>query len=70
MSQRRIDMASLTVDERLDLLEQVWESLSATPDDVPITDAQREELDRRLDDLEREEPVGLTWADVLNRSRR
>ncbi|MBN2491981.1 MAG: addiction module protein [Planctomycetes bacterium] len=32
--------------------EAIWDSLE--PEDVPVTDAQRRELDCRLDDLERE----------------
>lgn len=65
-----IDITSLTIEERLHLLEQIWESLSATPQAIPLTDGQREELDRRLDDLDREGPVGIPWDDVLARIRR
>jgi len=53
-----IDIATLSQEERLRLLEQLWDSLSATPEAIPLTDAQREELDRRLDDLDREGPTG------------
>jgi len=48
-----IDIANLSAEERLRLLEELWESLSATPEAIPLTNAQREELDRRLDDLDR-----------------
>ncbi|HEU4929354.1 MAG TPA: hypothetical protein VFU38_05940 [Candidatus Krumholzibacteria bacterium] len=34
-----------------------------------MTDAQAEELDRRLDDLEREGPVGIPWNEGLDRVR-
>ena len=43
-----IDTEKLSPEERLELLEQHWESLSEIPEAVPMTDAQREELDRRL----------------------
>jgi putative addiction module component (TIGR02574 family) len=69
MSQIRLDIESLTVDERLDLLEQIWESLAAHPERVPLTDAQRAELDRRLDDLDREGPVGLSWNEMIAQFR-
>ena len=65
MSEPAIDINSLHPDERLRLLEQLWDSLS--DEDVPLTVAQREELDRRLDELEREGPRGIPWDDVLNR---
>ena len=64
-----IDIARLSVEERLRLLEELWESLSAKPEALPLTSAQREELDRRLDDLDREGPVGIPWEEVLGRIR-
>jgi len=69
MSKHGFDIASLTPEERLDLLEEVWDSLAATPESIPLTGAQRAELDRRLDDLEREGPVGIPWDEVLGRIR-
>jgi len=62
-----IDIAALSPEERLQLLEELWESLCETPEAVPLTDAQREELDRRLDDLEREGPIGIPWEEVVRR---
>ena len=64
-----IDIARLSFDERLRLLDELWESLSRTPEAVPLTEAQREELDRRLDELDREGPVGIPWEEVLRRIR-
>jgi len=64
-----VDIASLTFEERLQLLDELWESLSRTPDAIPLTEPQRKELDRRLDELEREGPVGIPWDEVLARIR-
>lgn len=64
---KAIDINSLSPDERLELLEQLWDSLSSTPNAIPLTNAQREELDRRLDDLEREGPIGIPWEDVFRK---
>lgn len=65
MSEPAVDITRLSPAERLRLLEQLWDSLS--DDDVPLTATQRRELDRRLDDLEREGPRGIPWEEVLNR---
>ena len=62
-----IDIAKLSPEERLELLEQLWDSLS--PEAIPMTDAQTKELDRRLDELDREGPVGIPWNEVLERIR-
>jgi len=64
-----VAIADLSREERLRLLEELWESLCVTPDAIPLTDAQREELDRRLDELDRDGPVGIPWEDVLRRIR-
>jgi len=53
----------------LQILEQLWNSLSAMPDAIPLANSHREELDRRLDELERDGPVGIPWEDVLRRIR-
>ncbi len=53
MNKRGLDIAALTPEERLDLLEELWDSLAVAPEAIPLTEAQRVELDRRLDD-----PVG------------
>jgi putative addiction module component (TIGR02574 family) len=64
-----IDIATLSREEQLRLLEQLWDRLSSTPEGIPLTDGQREELDRRLDELDREGPVGIPADDVLDRLR-
>jgi putative addiction module component (TIGR02574 family) len=69
MGRRGLDIASLTPEERLSLLEELWDSLATAPDTVPLTETQRAELDRRLDDLDREGPVGIPWEEVLSRIR-
>ena len=69
MSKRDLDIASLTPEDRLGLLEDLWDSLAAVPKVLPLTPTQRVELDRRLDDLDAEGPVGIPWDEVLSRIR-
>lgn len=69
MSKPALNIESLSSEERLRLIEELWESLSESPEAVPLTDAQREELDRRLDDLERSGPEGIPWEEVLQQIR-
>jgi putative addiction module component (TIGR02574 family) len=61
-----IDIAGLSLEERLRLLDELWESLSRTPEAIPLTEAQREELDRRLNELDCEGPVGIPWDKMLS----
>jgi putative addiction module component (TIGR02574 family) len=67
MRRPNLDLEALTPEERLTLLEEIWDSLD--PEDVPLTDAQRSELDRRLDDLERDRDLGIPWEEVLRQIR-
>ena len=60
-----LDIENLTAEERLALIEKIWDSL--TPDDVGLTDAQRDELERRLDDLERNPDQAVPWAEARRR---
>ena len=73
MAKPTLDIERLSPDERLELMEQLWESLRKEPSSVPLTNAQREELDRRLDDLESDiqkgVPLGIPWDEVLQRIR-
>ncbi len=69
MSKPVLNIDSLSPKERLPLIEELWESLSESPEAVTLTGAQREELDRRLDDLERSEPEGIPWEEVLPQIR-
>ena len=65
MSKPALNINDLTPEERLRLIEELWDSLTERPETVPLTNAQREELDRRLDDLERSGAVGIPWDEVL-----
>ena len=64
-----IDIATLTPTERLELIERLWDSLLPAPEAVPFPDAHREELDRRLDALDREGPTGVPAEEMLSRLR-
>lgn len=59
MGMASIDVGKLSPEERLQLIDEIWDSLSTDPASIPVTDAQREELDRRLDDLDRDGPAGI-----------
>lgn len=70
MSSLLPNIDGLSVEERLKLIEDLWESLRATPGALPLIDEQRAELDRRLDDLEADATSpGIPWLDVLRSIR-
>jgi putative addiction module component (TIGR02574 family) len=69
MSKPALNISDLSPEERLRLIEELWDSLTEKPETVPLTNQQREELDRRLDDLEQSGPVGIPWDEVLQQIR-
>lgn len=58
----RDEILRLPPDERLQLLEDIWDSLAVTPEDVPVPESHRAELDRRLDHAV--PGPGLSWDEV------
>jgi putative addiction module component (TIGR02574 family) len=61
-------VVSLSPAERLELIGAVWDSLS--PDDLPVTDAEKELLDARIADMERNPDDQSPWPDVKARLER
>lgn len=54
-------IADMTPEERLELIERLWESLDDTP---PLTQEQTAELDRRLEHLDSDIENGVTWEQL------
>ena len=56
-----------SVAERLQLVEESWDSVAATPDAIELTDAQKLDLQRRLD-ADRDGPgAGSPWEEIKRR---
>lgn len=55
------------VAERLRALDSIWDSIVESPESLPVSQAQRHELDRRLK-LHRENPnAACSWEEVRAR---
>ena len=55
-------IADLSVEERLSLIEALWDSLSDA--ETPLPDAQRTELERRLEGFESEKDRSESWNSI------
>ncbi|GFO70050.1 antitoxin [Geomonas limicola] len=58
------DILNLSIEDRLHLLEVIWESMADEPGTLQLSDAQKQELDRRLDSLQLDPSSGRSWKDV------
>ena len=43
------------------MVEDIWESIEVQPEDHPLTEWQKAELDRRLEDINRNPENEIAW---------
>jgi putative addiction module component (TIGR02574 family) len=67
MSSVAKEILSLSVPERILLVEDIWDSIAQVPEEVLLTPAQKEELDLRLDAYHRDPDAGSPWSAVRER---
>ncbi|HAZ60468.1 MAG TPA: hypothetical protein DCY89_02695 [Gammaproteobacteria bacterium] len=64
VSIKTLGIDRLAVEDRLRLVEQIWDSIAADSAAVPLTNPQRVELDRRIADHEANPDDIVSWEDV------
>ncbi|MEE9133064.1 MAG: addiction module protein [Gemmatimonadota bacterium] len=70
MAKRAQDFGHLSVEERLQLIEDLWDSVPDDPEALPLTDAHAEELHRRLEAYRQDGDPGCPWREVLDELER
>jgi len=70
MSTTLSEILQLSIAERIQLAEDIWDSVAAVPEAVVLTDEQREELDRRLAAYARNPEEGIAWHELKERVRK
>ncbi|MDA0809839.1 MAG: addiction module protein [Planctomycetota bacterium] len=70
MIQESDSVFDLSPSEKLQLVEDLWDDLASNPEDVVIHDWQKEELDRRKENLQQTSARGSSWDDVKRRIRK
>ena len=58
------EILKLSVPERIELVEAIWDSIAESPESLPVTAAQKQELDRRLAEYRKNPQAGRTWEEV------
>jgi len=64
------EATKLSIPERIELVEAIWDSVAAGIDALPVSEEHRLELDRRLADLEADPEAGDPWPEVRRRLER
>lgn len=64
----------LSIPDRIHLVEEIWDTIAEENQAFELTDAQKRELDRRLDAAKKNAGEGRTWdqikSEFMNRSNR
>ncbi|MSR64931.1 MAG: addiction module protein [Verrucomicrobiae bacterium] len=55
--------------EKLQLVEDLWDSIAADPSSVPVTEWQKAELERRKQKYLKNPNSGSSWPEVKRRIR-
>jgi putative addiction module component (TIGR02574 family) len=63
----RKDILNLSVAERIALIGDIWDTIAEVPEAVGLTEAQKAELDRRLDAYRKDPTAGEPWPVVRDR---
>ena len=58
------DVLDLPINERLRFVQEIWDSITQTPVLIPLTGAEKRELDRRLEAYKRDPESGRPWDEV------
>lgn len=61
------EILKLSVAERLRLVDEIWETIAANPEALPVTEAQRQELDRRLKAHAEDPDSAIPWPEARSR---
>lgn len=60
----------LTLSEKLQLLEDLWDSIAQSPEQIPVLDWQKEELAKRKAAYLQNPDSGSSWEAAKERIRR
>jgi putative addiction module component (TIGR02574 family) len=64
------DILSLSVSERIQLVQDIWDTIAEVPESVVLTDEQKAELERRLDAYHKDPNAGSPWSIIQERIRK
>jgi putative addiction module component (TIGR02574 family) len=66
---KALGIDQLSVAQRILLVEEIWDSIAPEETAIPLTEAQRQDLQRRLTAYEANPKAGSTWEEVKERLR-
>ena len=61
------DTLNLSIPERIQLVEDIWDTIAVEADSVELTEGEKKLIDRRLEAYHQNPDLGSPWKDVFKR---
>jgi putative addiction module component (TIGR02574 family) len=61
------ELQKLSTADKFALAVELWDELSSNPDEIPVTEEQLNELDRRFEEYRKDPDKVVTWEDAKAR---
>jgi putative addiction module component (TIGR02574 family) len=61
MNTKVAEILELSVAEKIQIVEDIWDSISNSPEELPLSEAEKLELDKRLEDYKKNPNNGIEW---------
>jgi len=61
------DLLNLSIPERIQLVEDLWDTIAAEADAVELTEEEKKIIDERLEAYHKNPELGSPWEDVFRR---
>ena len=65
--QTATDTLNLSIPERIQLVEDIWDTIAEEADRVELTDEEKKVVDERLKTYHQNPNLGSPWEDIFNR---
>lgn len=66
---QQLGIDQMSIEDRLALAQEVWDSVAADMERLPLTDAQRAELERRVANADANPAEGIPWEVIRAEAR-
>jgi putative addiction module component (TIGR02574 family) len=61
------DALALSIPERIQLVEDIWDTIANEPEEIELTSEEKRIIDERLEAYHRNPDLGSPWEDVYKR---
>jgi putative addiction module component (TIGR02574 family) len=63
------EILQLSVAERVQIVEDIWDSISNTPEELPLSEAEKLKLNQRLESYQQNPNEGIEWKTLKKNLR-